>query len=266
MLAYLGTPELAVGPLRALLGAGHEIGLVVTGPDRRRGRGGAISPSPVKAAALEAGLAVSHEPDDLVGSGCELGVVVAYGRLLRPHLLAAMRFVNLHFSLLPRWRGAAPVERAILAGDERTGVCLMEITEGLDEGGVFACESVEVGNKDLTTLRAELVEIGTRLLLERLAVGLGDPVPQSGEPTYAAKLTVEDRRLDASMDAEQMSRVVRVGGAWTPFRDGRLKVLAGEVVDGRFQPRVVQAEGRRPTTYDEWCRGAHPVPGELPWS
>jgi methionyl-tRNA formyltransferase len=266
VLAYLGTPELAVPPLRALLAAGHEVGLVVTGPDRRRGRGAATSPSPVKAAALEAGLEVTHDPDDLLGRGFDLGVVVAYGRLLRPHHLAEMPFVNLHFSLLPRWRGAAPVERAILAGDERTGVCLMEVTEGLDEGGVYACESVQVGDKDLDTLRAELVALGTQVLLRALERGLGDPVPQSGEPTYAAKLTVEDRRLDPSMDPVQMSRVVRVGGAWVPFRDGRLKVLDAELVDGRFRPRVVQSEGRRPTGYDEWCRGARPAPEELPWS
>ena len=128
-LVYLGSPEAAVAPLRALHAAGHDIVLVVSQPDRRRGRGGAMSPSPVKAAALELGVPVTERIDDVVESGAELGVVVAYGRLIRPHVLAAVPMVNLHFSLLPRWRGAAPVERAILAGDTVTGVCVMDVAD-----------------------------------------------------------------------------------------------------------------------------------------
>ena len=116
-LVYLGTPEIAVQPLRALHDAGHDIALVVSQPDRRRGRGAAVSASPVKAAALELGLPVTERIDEVIDSGAELGVVVAYGRLIRPPVLAAVPMVNMHFSLLPRWRGAAPVERAILAGD-----------------------------------------------------------------------------------------------------------------------------------------------------
>ena len=116
-LVFLGTPEIAVPPLRALHEAGHDIALVVSRPDRRRGRGGSLSPSPVKEAALELGLPVTDRVDDVIDAGAELGVVVAYGRLIRPHVLAAVPMVNMHFSLLPRWRGAAPVERAILAGD-----------------------------------------------------------------------------------------------------------------------------------------------------
>ena len=137
-LVYLGTPALAVAPLRALHAAGYDIPLVVSAPDRRRGRGGATMPSPVKAAALELGLDVTADPDDVLDVDADLGVVVAYGRLIKPHLLEALPFVNLHFSLLPRWRGAAPVERAILAGDDVTGVCLMAVEEDLDTGGVYA--------------------------------------------------------------------------------------------------------------------------------
>jgi len=137
-LVYLGTPDMAVPPLRALHDAGHDIALVVSGADKRRGRGGATSPSPVKAVALELGLPVTADPDDVLAVAADLGVVVAYGRIIRPHVLAHLPMVNLHFSLLPRWRGAAPVERAILAGDDRTGVCVMAVEETLDTGGVYA--------------------------------------------------------------------------------------------------------------------------------
>src|SRR5690606_11775797 len=111
---------MAVPPLEALHAAGHDVVLVVTRPDRRRGRGSAVSPSPVKAAAEELGLAVSHRVDDVVDAGADLGVVVAFGQLVKPRVLDAVPMVNLHFSLLPRWRGAAPVERAILAGATET--------------------------------------------------------------------------------------------------------------------------------------------------
>src|SRR6056297_1619209 len=175
-LVYLGTPEMAVPPLRALVGAGHEIVRVVTRVDKKRGRGGAVSPSPIKAAAIELGLPVSHDPDDVldaVALGAELGVVVAYGRIIEPHLLEVLPMVNLHFSLLPRWRGAAPVERAILAGDARTGVGVMRVEEGLDTGGIHAERVVPIGPEATAVeLRAELVEVGTELLVETLS----DPV------------------------------------------------------------------------------------------
>ena len=141
-LAYLGTPEMAVPPLRALAGAGHDIALCVTRPDRRRGRGSLTTPSPVKEAATELGIPVSHDMDDVAGARVELAVVVAFGRIIPARLLAEVPMVNLHFSLLPRWRGAAPVERAILAGDRETGVCLMKVEEGLDTGPVYATRRV----------------------------------------------------------------------------------------------------------------------------
>ena len=121
--------------MRALHEAGHDIALVVTQPDKRRGRGGSTSPSPVKALAIELGIPVSHVVDDVIGTGAELGVVVAFGRLIKPHVLDAIPMINVHFSLLPRWRGAAPVERALLAGDLETGVCIMDVDVTLDTGG-----------------------------------------------------------------------------------------------------------------------------------
>jgi len=126
-LVYLGTPEMAVAPLRALHRAGHDIALVVSRADAKRGRGGTLTPSPVKAAARELGLPVTDALDDALDVGADLGVVVAYGRIIGRSVLEQLPMVNLHFSLLPRWRGAAPVERAILAGDERTGVDVMAV-------------------------------------------------------------------------------------------------------------------------------------------
>lgn len=232
-LVYLGTPEMAVPPLRALHAAGHEIVLVVTGVDKRRGRRGAPSPNPVKTAALELGLAVAHDPDEVVGLDADLGVVVAYGRLIRPHQLAALDMVNLHFSLLPRWRGAAPVERALLGGDERTGVCLMAVEEGLDTGCVYRRAEVPIGTATTAAeLRSTLVRVGTDLLVGALADGLGDCEPQSAEGiTHAAKLSPADLELDWTRPAAELSRVVRVGGAWSTLDGARLKVHAAEVID-----------------------------------
>ena len=126
-LVFLGTPSAAVPALEALVEAGHEVALVITRPDRRRGRGSLLSPSPVKQRALDLGLRVAHSVKELDGLGAEWGVVVAYGAMIPASVLAITPMLNVHFSLLPRWRGAAPVERAILAGDERTGVCVMSL-------------------------------------------------------------------------------------------------------------------------------------------
>src|SRR5580692_5067136 len=164
---------MAVRPLRALVDAGHDVVLCVTRPDRRRGRGSAVTPSPVKAAALALGLTVSHSMEDVADAGVELAVVVAYGRIIPLTLLERVPMVNLHFSLLPRWRGAAPVERAILAGDRETGVCLMKLEEGLDTGPVYARQVVTIGpDMDVASLRAELVERGSSLLVDSLVGGL----------------------------------------------------------------------------------------------
>ncbi|MGH9074310.1 MAG: methionyl-tRNA formyltransferase, partial [Acidimicrobiales bacterium] len=152
------------------MGAGHEVCLVVTRPDRRRGRRGEPAPSPVKAAALDLGLTVAEEPEAAVGLGAELGVVVAYGALVKKAVLDHLPMVNLHFSLLPRWRGAAPVERAILAGDAVTGVCLMGLEEGLDTGPVYGCRQVTIGPEETAgELGERLGEVGTALLVERLS-------------------------------------------------------------------------------------------------
>lgn len=262
-LVYLGTPEVAVPVLKALVAAGHDVRLVVTGVDKRRGRGGELSPSPVKAAALRLGIPVSHSVDDVLDAGAELGVVVAFGRIIKPHVLAELPMVNLHFSLLPRWRGAAPVERALLAGDEVTGVCVMKVEEGLDTGGVYARVEVPIAaDATLESLRARLVEVGTRLLLDTLADGLGEPEPQTGEPTYAAKIDPSELRIDWSRPAAEIDRLVRLGGAWTTFRGSRVKIHEAQLDDGRLVPTVVQPEGKGRMTYAAWRNGARPGEGE----
>jgi methionyl-tRNA formyltransferase len=266
-----------------LVDAGHEVALVVTRPDKKRGRGSALVPSPVKAAAQELGLPVTHQVDDLLELGAELGVVVAYGRIIKPHVLAVLPMVNIHFSLLPRWRGAAPVERAILAGDEVTGVCVMAIEEGLDTGPVYAREERPIGDEEtLDEVRGALTEMGTRMLVDLLARGLPVPEPQVGKPTYAAKIEPEEHHLDWSRPAVELHRVIRLGQAWTTFRDRRLRVLRarvapasdqspGELDAGTLQVGTgagalelieVQPEGKGPQPATSWRNGARLRPGE----
>jgi methionyl-tRNA formyltransferase len=281
-LVFLGTPATAVPPLRALVAGGHDVALVVTRADKRRGRGSEVTPSPVKAAATELGLPVSHRVDDVLGARAELGIVVAFGQLIKPHVLAEVPMVNMHFSLLPRWRGAAPVERAILTGDDETGVCIMDVEEGLDTGGVYALERVRIRpDETADELRARLVALGTPLLLDVLARpdAPGELVPQQGEPTYAAKVTPEDLELHWSEPAEALARLPRVGKAWTTFRGRRLIVVAARAVAGEGPPGVidgvtvwtgegglelqrVQPEGKAVADAAAWRNGARPRPGE----
>ncbi len=236
-LVYVGSPEAAVAPLVALVAAGHEIVMVLSQPDRKRGRGSALVASPVKAAATELGLAVTDRADDLLeaaAAGAELGVVVAFGRLIKPRLLDVMPFVNLHFSLLPRWRGAAPVERAVLAGDTETGVCLMALEAGLDTGPVYERVVVPIDETEsVALLRDRLVEVGVEMMVRRLAdgfVSLGSAVDQVGESTYAAKLDATEFVLEFAKPAYELARLVRLGFAWTTVRGKRLKVLEARML------------------------------------
>jgi methionyl-tRNA formyltransferase len=287
-LAYLGTPQMAVPPLHALVQAGHDVVLCVTRPDRRRGRGAQTTPSPVKEAALELGIPVSHDMNELVGLDAELAVVVAFGRIIPASVLDELPMVNVHFSLLPRWRGAAPVERAILAGDAETGVCLMKVAEGLDTGDVYAVRRVRMDDDvTLTDLRARLVDTACDLLVDTLKdglEGLPEAEPQRGEVTVAEKITKEDLHLDWAQPAEQLHRVVRLEHAWTTFRGKRLGVLEAPVAPpppdhsnaapgtlvgasvvtgaGFLELRRVQPESRSPMSAEEWLRGVRPAVNE----
>jgi methionyl-tRNA formyltransferase len=296
-IVYLGTPEPAVPPLRALHAAGHEIALVVTQPDRRRSRGAGVDPSPVKAAALELGLEVrtpekaSEVTDEVAATGAQLGVVVAFGQILRPALLAALPdgFVNVHFSLLPRWRGAAPVERAILAGDAETGVAVMRMEEGLDTGPVFAEWKTAIGRQETAgELSARLVTMACDLLVEVLPeVPTLEPRAQEGEATYAKKLDPEEFRLDFTRPAQELQWVVQAGnprpGAFTTLDGKRVKVLrahrwmgtdddvhtaepgtvhAKALVStgaGVLKLDEVQPEGKKAMAGDAWLAGARAV-------
>jgi methionyl-tRNA formyltransferase len=238
-------------------------------------------------AATELGLAVTHDMNDLTAADVELAVVVAYGRIIPVRLLEQIPMVNLHFSLLPRWRGAAPVERAILAGDHETGVCLMKVEEGLDTGPVYAVRTVPLDDDiTLAALRRELVAVASALVVEALAggvAGLPDPVPQEGEVTLADKINKEDLHLDWTKRAVDLKRVVRLGRAWTTFRGKRLTVLdvaRGQGGDGAGRPpgslegaivatgggtlvlQRVQPESRSPMSADDWLRGVRPAVGE----
>ncbi len=289
-LAFLGTPHMAVPPLRALVDAGHDVVLCITRPDRRRGRGGTTTPSPVKAAAVDLGLPVSHALHDVATAGVELAVVVAFGRIIPADLLSQVPMLNVHFSLLPRWRGAAPLERAVLAGDDETGVCLMKVEEGLDTGPVYSRRAVPIrADETLEELRSELVALSCTLLVDALAdgvAGLPEPEPQRGEATVAPKITREDLHLDWHGTAEQLGRVVRLGRAWTTFRGRHLTVLQASVDGqgagasaaaaapgtlvgsavatgaGALVLQRVQPESRSPMSADDWIRGAHLVSGE----
>lgn len=277
-IVYLGTPELAVPPLRALHAAGYDIPLVVSRADKRRGRGSGLSPSPVKAAALDLGLPVTSDVDAALEVRADLGVVVAFGRIIKPHVLAELAMVNIHFSLLPRWRGAAPVERALLAGDPVTGVCLMALAHELDTGDIYRSETLPIrDDHTLDTLRDELVQIGTRLLIDGLADGLGTPEPQVGEVTHAAKIDPAELRIDWSEPTAHLHRLIRLGNAWTTHDGKRLKVWQAEPVahdasrsarspgtvdglvvhtgDGALELIEVQPEGKPRRRASDWANG-----------
>lgn len=279
-VAFLGTPEIGVPTLRALHGAGYEIPLVITGADKRRARGRSTSPTPVKACAIELGLDVSTDVDDLLivhrAQPIDLAVVVAFGQLIRPHVLLAFPIVNIHFSKLPRWRGAAPVERGLLAGDTMTAVSVMTIDVGLDEGDVWGSVDVPISSDDtVESLWSEMSLVGSNLLLDTMRAGFQDPEPQAGPVRYAAKLSSEDVHLHWNEPAVVLDRVVRVGDAWTTFRGERFKIHKATVVEsthapgaiddlvvgtgaGGLQLVTVQPSGKPRMAAHDWANGARP--------
>jgi methionyl-tRNA formyltransferase len=243
-LAFMGTPDFAVPVLRALADAGHEIVRVYTQPPRPAGRGKAPRPSPVQTAAEALGLAVAtperlREPQvmvDFAALNLDAAVVVAYGQILPQAALDAPRHgcLNLHASLLPRWRGAAPIQRAIMAGDAETGVCVMQMEAGLDTGPVLACEATPIGPQDtVATLHDRLAEIGARLMVRTLAAieaGAATAIPQpEAGATYAAKIDKAEARVDWTRSAEDLDTHIRglspFPGAWCKIGGERVKLL-----------------------------------------
>jgi methionyl-tRNA formyltransferase len=247
----------AVPPLRGLVDAGFDVARVVSGADRRRGRGSATSPSPVKAAALDLGLAVSDRPGDVATVGADLGVVVAYGRLIKRPVLDALPLVNVHFSLLPRWRGAAPVERALLAGDPETGVTIHQTVKELDAGPIAGQRGFLVTPEDdAGIVYARAAELAVELLDEVLP----DPVfrPQEGEASYAAKIEPDDRVLDLSLPVESLNRIRALSphiGARAELHGRPVTIWRARLDDGELVPLEVQPEGGRRMEYDAFLRG-----------
>lgn len=279
-VAFLGTPDIAVPTLHALHDAGYHVPLVVSGADKRRGRGKERSPTPVKQRAIELGIPVSTDVDELLAlhreEPIDLAVVVAFGQLIRPHVLAEIPMVNTHFSPLPRWRGAAPVERALLAGDDQTAICVMTVSEGLDEGDVWARLDVPIRATDtLASLWEQMSVTGAEVMVTTIQSGFVDAVPQSGEPVYARKIHSGELRLDWDRTATELSRVVRVGNAWTTLDGERFKVHAADVVESTLAPGeirdlvvgtaqdglrlvTVQPAGKPRMDAAAWANGAQP--------
>jgi len=281
-VGFAGTPEFARLALAALADAGHELPLVLTQPDRPAGRGLKLQPSAVKLEAERRGLSLIQPrslrldgkyPDDAAAAQAALAqarldvlVVAAYGLILPAWTLAcaARGCLNIHGSLLPRWRGAAPVERALLAGDAETGVCLMSLEAGLDTGPIYDTVRVPIGaTTTAPELRSALVAAGVEQLVRCLGAPLPTPIVQQGEPLYAAKILASDLRIDWSQPAAQIDRLIRVGGAWTMFRGKRVKVLAATLDEAGVRVLTVRPEGKPAMSFADFERGARSQPGEF---
>jgi methionyl-tRNA formyltransferase len=261
-IAFMGTPEFAVPTLERLIAAGHDVVAVYSQPPRPAGRGKALRPSPVQRSAEAAGIEVRTPrslkgPDEAAAFAAlrlDAAVVAAYGLILPPAILEAPRrgCFNVHASLLPRWRGAAPIQRAILAGDRMTGVTIMRMEAGLDTGPMMAAMGTPIDRKTAGELTAELAELGAEFMVEVLEQYFRiHPRPQAEErATYAAKIGKDEARLDFTRPAIEVERQVRafnpVPGAWFEAGGERIKLLAADVIPGEGRGPASSAAGPRP--------------------
>jgi len=254
-IIFMGTPDFAAQALEAIITAGHEVVAVYSQPPRPAGRGQELRKSPVHV------LAESHDLDvrtpvslktaeaqaDFAALNADIAVVAAYGLILPQAVLAAPRFgcLNIHASLLPRWRGAAPIQRAILAGDAQTGITIMQMDAGLDTGAMLRREALPIGARTTAgKLHDALAEMGARLIVETLAASLPQAMPQpEAGVTYAAKISPAEAQIDWSKDAAALERQIRafapVPGAWCLLPDGaRLKLLGADVMARSGAPGI----------------------------
>lgn len=285
---FMGSPDFSVPALNALHEQ-HEIVAVYCQPPRPAGRGKADRPTAVHARALELGLPVRHPVSlrsedaakDFASLAADVAVVVAYGLILPQAILDAPRFgcLNIHASLLPRWRGAAPIHRAILAGDAETGICIMQMDAGLDTGAVLACESTPIQPEETTAdLHDRLAELGSRMIVHVLADLPLSAVPQPDQGvTYAAKIDKAEARIDWTRSAIEVDRQIRglspFPGAWCDIAGERVKLLRSRLAKGAGRPGEVlggltiacgqgaievtqaQREGKRPMSSADLLRG-----------
>ena len=285
----MGSPEFAVPTLEALVAAGHAVVAAYTQPPRPAGRGKSERPTAVEVRARELGIEVrsprslkgAEEQADFAALQADLAVVAAYGLILPQAILDAPMHgcLNVHGSLLPRWRGAAPVQRAIMAGDAVTGVTIMAMEAGLDTGPMLLRREIAIGEKNAAQVTAELAEVGATLMVEALAIGQfeGEPQPAEGV-TYAAKISKDEARIDWTRPAGEIERHVQglapFPGAWFEIAGERIKLLAAEAVeasaaagtvidgaltiacgDGAIRPRLLQRAGHKPLSLDAFLRG-----------
>jgi len=294
-IIFMGTPDFSV-PILQALALQHEIVAVYCQPPRPAGRGKADRPSPVQAAAQDLGLPVRHPVSlrdagaqaEFAALGADLAVVVAYGLILPQAVLdaPALGCLNIHASLLPRWRGAAPIHRAVMAGDAETGICIMQMEAGLDTGPVLLREATPIGAEETTAdLQGRLSAMGAALVLRTLA---DLPMPAAPQPaegmSYATKIDKAEARVDWSRPAVEVDRLIRglspFPGAWCKIDGARVKLLRSRLVDGQGNPGQVlrgmviacgtgaveitlaQREGKRPMTAEEFLRGK-PLPPQI---
>ncbi|HEY6896257.1 MAG TPA: methionyl-tRNA formyltransferase [Rhodocyclaceae bacterium] len=255
---FAGTPEFAAAALRAILAAGHEVPLVLTQPDRPAGRGQKLQPSPVKQVALEHGIPL-HQPERLkdpathepiVAANADVMVVAAYGLILPQAVLDIPHrgCLNIHASLLPRWRGAAPIQRAIEAGDDQTGITIMQMEAGLDTGPMLLVEALPIAADDnAASLHDKLAAQGTRLIVDalaRLPQLAAKPQPEAGV-TYAHKIDKAEARIDWSLPATDLARRIRAfnpfPGAVTELHETPIKLWHAEPAAGHGEPGTVLA-------------------------
>ncbi len=297
-IVFMGTPDFSVPVLDALVEAGHDIVCVYCQPPRPAGRGKRERPSPVQARAAALGLPVRHpvslKPDsaqaEFAALDADIGVVVAYGLILPRAVLDAPRrgCLNVHASLLPRWRGAAPIQRAIMAGDAETGICIMRMEAGLDTGPVLLRKAVSIGPEETAgELHDRLSSLGAEAIVEALdrIDDLSPELQPEAGVTYAEKIDKAEARIDWTEPAEDIARTIRglspFPGAWTMIGGKRLKLHGARAVEGAGAPGTVlrgltiaagegaveitrvQPEGRPPMAAEDWLRGARIAPGDV---